>query len=149
MKRDKLMGLREAFNSTVRKDYQESHVPQCRRCMRFHPWGNSIMQIHHIRPLVDGGSNEYGNLVTLCADCHNEWHNHCEGKMDFNEWLQSAPRWTYAAVGLLGNENMKGVSFAQIGGVWWRVREERMLSEPLKPEVKSYTVSHCGNWIDW
>lgn len=28
------------------------------------------LQVHHIRPLTRGGTNDVNNLVTLCHDCH-------------------------------------------------------------------------------
>lgn len=144
------MSLRQKFNSTVRLRYQETHVPQCRKCMRFHPWGNSIMHVHHILPLVDGGDNEEGNLITLCNVCHNEWHEQQEYKVDFETWLQKVPGWVYAAIGVSGNQELKKLSFADIENEWWRLREDRMLKGPYKTEeYRRYTKEHCINWVDW
>ena len=33
------------------------------------------MDVHHINPRMDGGSNEPDNLVALCTSCHGEIHN--------------------------------------------------------------------------
>lgn len=150
MSESREMTLRQKFNSTVRLQYQETHTPQCRKCMRFHPWGNSIMQIHHILPLVDGGDNEEGNLITLCVDCHKEWHEHQEGKADFQTWLQAVPGWAYSAIGVLRNQDQRKLSFADIESRWWCAREYRMLKEPYKTdEYQQYTKEHCANWVDW
>ena len=32
------------------------------------------LEAHHARPLSEGGSNEVGNLQTLCRGCHIEKH---------------------------------------------------------------------------
>ena len=32
------------------------------------------LHCHHIRPLGIGGSNNAGNLITLCDQCHKEVH---------------------------------------------------------------------------
>ncbi|WP_247005118.1 HNH endonuclease [Halosolutus gelatinilyticus] len=36
--------------------------------------GVKSLHVHHKRPLDDGGSNEPGNLRTLCEDCHFDLH---------------------------------------------------------------------------
>lgn len=36
--------------------------------------GYSKMQIHHIVPVSDGGSDDIKNLTVLCHDCHTEVH---------------------------------------------------------------------------
>jgi hypothetical protein len=32
------------------------------------------LQVHHIRPVLSGGTNDQWNLVTLCSDCHRSDH---------------------------------------------------------------------------
>ena len=32
------------------------------------------LQVHHIKPVSEGGSNELNNLLTLCAECHGGKH---------------------------------------------------------------------------
>lgn len=32
------------------------------------------LELHHLKPHVEGGSNEAGNLITLCNVCHNKVH---------------------------------------------------------------------------
>lgn len=34
-----------------------------------------VMQVHHITPVSKGGTDEYGNLITLCKPCHSKVHN--------------------------------------------------------------------------
>lgn len=38
--------------------------------------GRERLQVHHIVPLSRGGSNQPGNLRTLCYDCHARLHPH-------------------------------------------------------------------------
>lgn len=40
----------------------------CRYCSRSAP--EVELQIDHVKPVADGGSNELENLVTACADCN-------------------------------------------------------------------------------
>ncbi len=35
---------------------------------------NRVLQAHHIKKLSEDGSNNFDNLVTLCLDCHNNYH---------------------------------------------------------------------------
>jgi len=44
---------------------------QCRRKGCHH---TRYLHIHHIIPRARGGTNDTGNLVTLCAGCHDLWH---------------------------------------------------------------------------
>jgi 5-methylcytosine-specific restriction endonuclease McrA len=44
---------------------------QCRRKGCHH---TRHLQIHHLIPRADSGSNEIENLVTLCTGCHELWH---------------------------------------------------------------------------
>jgi 5-methylcytosine-specific restriction endonuclease McrA len=39
----------------------------------------SNLHVHHIVPLSLGGSNELGNLRTLCETCHKKLHPHMRG----------------------------------------------------------------------
>lgn len=150
MSDDREMTLREVFNSTVRPHYQKTHVPQCKKCMRFHPWGDKTMHVHHIVPIMDGGTNEESNLITLCWECHAEWHEHCEGTVEFGEWLHKAPGYAYAAVGLLSPPEQKGESLAAIDKVWVYVKEKLMVTEPYQTEAyRKYTATHCHSWVDW
>ena len=41
----------------------------CRRC-----GGTVALEVHHVVPLIKGGSNDLGNLVTLCSACHRGAH---------------------------------------------------------------------------
>ena len=36
----------------------------------------ALCQIHHIRPVSEGGSTKISNMVPVCWDCHNKIHHH-------------------------------------------------------------------------
>ena len=40
------------------------------------------LEVHHIVPRADGGSNDPSNLVTLCADCHGTAHDRPEPDLE-------------------------------------------------------------------
>jgi 5-methylcytosine-specific restriction protein A len=54
----------------VRDCYRAAH-PLCERCL---DWGRvtQTQEVHHIKPLAQGGTNDYDNLRALCASCHSE-----------------------------------------------------------------------------
>jgi len=141
--------LRRQFNSQVKPRYKQTHTPQCQKCMRFHPWGNSIMEVHHKKALIDGGSNEESNLVTLCYECHAEWHKRECQDISFDEWMRKVPLWVYAAIGLSEDKELKKEMLTKIDEMWPYVQEARMLSEPWSPEHKQYLLKNKSNWIDW
>lgn len=51
------------------KKYIQQLGGKCERCGEF-----QNLQVHHIRPLRFGGSNQLRNLMILCIDCHRKWH---------------------------------------------------------------------------
>ena len=54
----------------VRDRYRAAH-PLCERCLergRITP----TQEVHHIKPLSQGGTNDCGNLRALCTPCHSE-----------------------------------------------------------------------------
>lgn len=65
----------------IRQSYVKQH-PFCEVCME-----KGILvpvdQVHHKKPLAEGGSHERSNLISLCASCHarihaergDRWHN--------------------------------------------------------------------------
>ena len=66
----------------IRNAYARRH-PLCEDCLaegRTTP----MEQVHHVKPLREGGTNDWENLRSLCAACHarthaqrgDRWHNH-------------------------------------------------------------------------
>ena len=56
----------------IRYIYTKEH-PFCEECLkagRFVP----VEQVHHIRPLAEGGTNDEDNLISLCMSCHSHIH---------------------------------------------------------------------------
>ena len=48
--------------------YRDGH--KCQHCGK----SNTILNVHHITPKADGGTNRPDNLITLCESCHNAYH---------------------------------------------------------------------------
>lgn len=44
----------------------------CQMCCKYDESYN--MQVHHITPVSDGGTDEYTNLILLCYECHKTVH---------------------------------------------------------------------------
>ena len=57
----------------IRTRYVREH-PFCERCReegRLTP----VAEVHHIRPISRGGTNQWDNLMSLCQSCHNKIHH--------------------------------------------------------------------------
>ncbi len=57
----------------VRKRYVSAH-PLCEMCLkdgRLTP----VEEVHHIKPVSQGGTNEFSNLMSLCQSCHTKLHH--------------------------------------------------------------------------
>jgi 5-methylcytosine-specific restriction protein A len=51
----------------------------CQHCLACDPPSNgkpdySWLQVHHIKPLSHGGTNDMDNLILLCHYCHTQEH---------------------------------------------------------------------------
>lgn len=56
----------------VRDRYVAAH-PLCERCLqagRLTP----VEEVHHIKPVSQGGTNDDSNLMSLCRSCHTKIH---------------------------------------------------------------------------
>ena len=56
----------------IRDAYVASH-PLCEECLKE---GRTVPveQVHHIVPLREGGTSDFGNLISLCVECHARIH---------------------------------------------------------------------------
>ncbi|GHU82187.1 restriction endonuclease [Clostridia bacterium] len=52
----------------IRDRYIATH-PLCEQCQREGRL-TPAQEVHHIKPLTDGGTHETGNLMALCKPCH-------------------------------------------------------------------------------
>lgn len=77
---------RTAFTTAERKAVRERTKGKCAKCLV-----GAIDQIHHIRAVMDGGTNDLDNLVGICGACHSEWHVLMDGRLPFETWLQYPP----------------------------------------------------------
>ncbi|MCC8044199.1 MAG: HNH endonuclease [Clostridiales bacterium] len=56
----------------IRAAYANAH-PLCEECMKRGVYVKAD-EVHHIKPLRDGGTNAPSNLINLCRKCHAEAH---------------------------------------------------------------------------
>lgn len=77
---------RHAFTAAERKAVKAKTSGYCAKC-----GVNPIGEIHHIRPVVDGGANDLQNLTGLCSPCHREWHHVMSGLLPFSDWIKYPP----------------------------------------------------------
>lgn len=54
----------------VRDRYRAAH-PLCEHCLELGRF-TSAQDVHHIKPLAQGGTNDSDNLRALCTPCHSE-----------------------------------------------------------------------------
>lgn len=69
----------------IRDTYAKNH-PMCERCLANGVYV-PVEEVHHIKPLAEGGTHDRGNLISLCKSCHSKihaergdrWHNIKDG----------------------------------------------------------------------
>lgn len=62
----------------LRNAYARQH-PYCEECLK-RGIKTPVEEIHHKVPLIEGGENEWDNLESLCASCHDKAHGRKEVK---------------------------------------------------------------------
>lgn len=82
------------FSSSVRK---EALIASARHCCLCHRYKGVKVEVHHIVPESEGGSNDTENAIVLCFDCHADaGHynpNHPRGTKMSPEELREARDW--------------------------------------------------------
>src|SRR5665647_2531469 len=53
------------------RDKQLAEHPLCEQCKKMDKI-TPAREVHHIKPLSQGGTNESDNLMSLCTSCHSE-----------------------------------------------------------------------------
>ncbi len=54
---------------------------QCTRCKKF-----GRLEVHHVKPLCENGTNDLENLSTLCYGCHKLHHNDGGFNPERHQW---------------------------------------------------------------
>ena len=57
----------------IRKMYAEVH-PFCEACLK-KGYLTPVEHVHHRKPLTEGGTHDFSNLMSLCKPCHRRIHN--------------------------------------------------------------------------
>ena len=90
----RLFGMAETWNA--RGGYAKHILRRdnftCQDCGEFHAMKNSHgiyiptsdgeLEIHHIKPVAEGGGDEPENLITLCHSCHLKRHEQMRSQAD-------------------------------------------------------------------
>jgi len=72
--------VRKEFQQ-VKKEYYQGNLKICKKC-----GSGGNVHLHHITPVIYGGTNDYENLSPLCSKCHKDYHNYFEDKrLDWDE----------------------------------------------------------------
>ena len=72
-KYDRDPSVRKRYGRTwkrIRDRYILAH-PLCEECLKENKT-TPATEVHHIKPLSQGGNNDYTNLMALCTSCHSE-----------------------------------------------------------------------------
>lgn len=56
----------------IRDRYASQH-PLCERCLE-NGTATPMEEVHHIKPLAEGGTHDDSNLMALCKSCHSKIH---------------------------------------------------------------------------
>ncbi|HEM4925531.1 TPA: HNH endonuclease [Streptococcus suis] len=67
--------VRKCYGHTWRKiraSYVKAH-PYCELCFKEGRM-KRVEEVHHIKPLAEGGTHDTTNLISLCQSCHSKIH---------------------------------------------------------------------------
>lgn len=64
--------FRHGVDAELREYIKTRDHHKCQKCFAF---GDQInLQVHHIVPVSDGGTDDRSNLILLCSSCHTRVH---------------------------------------------------------------------------
>lgn len=66
--------FRSGVSPEIRKYILDRDSYCCGKCKSSYS-DDKMMQVHHIVPVSDGGTDEFTNLITVCRNCHKKIHN--------------------------------------------------------------------------
>jgi 5-methylcytosine-specific restriction protein A len=64
----------------------EGHCEGCGEPAPFQKLDLPYLEVHHVKPLAEKGSDQITNAVALCPNCHRRCH-HSNDREKFTEWL--------------------------------------------------------------
>lgn len=84
--------FRHGVSSDVREYIKNRDDFTCRLC--FKKLQTVGMQVHHIVPVANGGTDDNSNLVLLCYECHTElhkagWENYTKKLKDYTTKIEN------------------------------------------------------------
>lgn len=125
---------RRSITDALRREILKRDGHKCQKCGRIAKYGQDIHHIHHV---ADGGSDDPGNLITLCHSCHEEWHfiTRRMTSLTFKMWLDIPDALAaikfFAFVAPIGDETTMVQFRQQVMSAWHRIREEGWHPEDL------------------
>lgn len=69
VKREEKREGRTGPSLVLRKRLNAKGFSHCRECER--TMSAALLRVDHVKPLSQGGKDEWGNLNVICTDCHN------------------------------------------------------------------------------
>lgn len=74
MPKNEQIDIKRKQNSRLLKTFGKGFCSVCRRSELELP-GRVCLEAHHIIPIKDGGTDDKGNLLEVCSDCHKLIHH--------------------------------------------------------------------------
>ena len=85
---------RETVKRATRNAVLKRDRNACQKCGRAFKNREHLefLQVHHVKAVPDGGTDDMSNLITLCMSCHAEWHALAlASTYPFATWLTKPP----------------------------------------------------------
>ena len=85
-----MIGAGKRAGSGTRRKAKDRDDWRCQRCGRVGGSVGGRLEVHHLRPVKDGGGDELSNLTVLCRSCHIDGHrSEPKGKAEWRRWLRA------------------------------------------------------------
>lgn len=76
------------------RSHRRCELPGCTRRLFKRDDGSSYVEVHHVVPLSEGGTDTLSNVAALCPSCHREQHsgrNRAEVRSTLQAYIATAP----------------------------------------------------------
>ena len=147
--------LRKNISGTVIKRVFEKYQNKCSLC-----GSQENLNIHHIKPLKEGGDNSFENLELLCQECHIKLHQP-KSNINTNEepcvpvYIQKTipeeknPQFLLEVYTLINNHNLNAKKKIPVSKDYFQFqcKEGRELAELCRQEKQEVIISALQNYL--
>lgn len=123
------------FTEQTKKDVKEKSAFRCCRCQKI------SIEVHHIVPQKEGGSNEIDNAAPLCSNCHNDFGDNLTRRKEITQMRD----WWYEQVKKQFPDNRQLGALEEMSSKLEKLQQNQITLDDFKQILKVYSNEMINN----